>query len=243
MVCGTSSDEERRTVQQRLRTREINFIFVADLYNEGVDIPEVDTVLFLRPTESLTIYLQQLGRGLRLCRDKEVLTVLDFIGSHRREFRFDRRLRALLNVPVRRVDDEVERGFPHLPVGCSMQLERVARDRVLENIRSNLTLRKQRIIEELRECKQLLGRPPTIGEALDALDGELDELLSRGLWSDLLAQADHRKVEASPDAPRLARGIRRLAHVDDPVQIEAWLEHLRGSRAVDELTPRRLAML
>lgn len=160
MVCGTSSDEERRTVQQRLRTREINFIFVADLYNEGVDIPEVDTVLFLRPTESLTIYLQQLGRGLRLCRDKEVLTVLDFIGSHRREFRFDRRLRALLNVPVRRVDDEVERGFPHLPVGCSMQLERVARDRVLENIRSNLTLRKQRIIEELRECKQLLGRPP-----------------------------------------------------------------------------------
>ncbi|MEM8735740.1 MAG: DEAD/DEAH box helicase family protein, partial [Planctomycetota bacterium] len=70
-LSAGSSDEERNSAQQRLRDRSINFIFVVDLYNEGVDIPEVDTVLFLRPTESLTVFLQQLGRGLRLHSDKE----------------------------------------------------------------------------------------------------------------------------------------------------------------------------
>ena len=61
-------------------------IFTVDLFNEGLDIPDVDTVLFLRPTESATVFLQQLGRGLRR-GDKAVLTVLDFIGYHRKEFR------------------------------------------------------------------------------------------------------------------------------------------------------------
>ena len=74
-------DAERRTAQARLRDRRVNFLFVVDLYNEGVDIPEVDTVLFLRPTESLTVFLQQLGRGLRLHQDKDCLTVLDFVGQ------------------------------------------------------------------------------------------------------------------------------------------------------------------
>lgn len=55
-------------------------MFVVDIYNEGIDIPEVNTVLFLRPTESLIVFLQQLGRGLRLSEGKEALTVLDFVG-------------------------------------------------------------------------------------------------------------------------------------------------------------------
>ena len=64
---GGSSEEERISAKKKLVKKEINFIFTVDLYNEGVDIPEVNTVLFLRPTESMTIYVQQLGRGLRLC--------------------------------------------------------------------------------------------------------------------------------------------------------------------------------
>ena len=78
-LTGQSSDEERAAAKRRLVSGEVRFIFVVDIYNEGVDIPEVNTVLFLRPTESLTIFLQQLGRGLRLSEDKECLTVLDFI--------------------------------------------------------------------------------------------------------------------------------------------------------------------
>ena len=75
---------------------EIRFIFVVDIYNEGVDIPEINTVLFLRPTESLTIFLQQLGRGLRLAEGKECLTVLDFIGQANKRYTFEEKFRALL---------------------------------------------------------------------------------------------------------------------------------------------------
>ena len=69
-----------------LRHRRVNALFAADLFNEGLDIPDVDTVLFLRPTESATIFLQQLGRGLRRTRDKAVLTVLDFVGYQGKQF-------------------------------------------------------------------------------------------------------------------------------------------------------------
>ena len=74
-LTKNSSDADRNSAKQRLVSGEIRFIGVVDIYNEGVDIPEVNTVLFLRPTESLTIFLQQLGRGLRLAEGKDCLTV------------------------------------------------------------------------------------------------------------------------------------------------------------------------
>ena len=93
-LTGKSSDEERKTAKGRLVSGEVRFIFVVDIYNEGVDIPEVNTVLFLRPTESLTIFLQQLGRGLRLAEDKECLTVLDFIGQANKKYNFEDKFAA-----------------------------------------------------------------------------------------------------------------------------------------------------
>ncbi len=89
---------ERREAIAQLRRGEINAIFTVDIFNEGVDIPEVDTLLLLRPTESATIFLQQLGRGLRWSPEsgKTVLTVLDFIGQAHAEYRFDIRYRALI---------------------------------------------------------------------------------------------------------------------------------------------------
>lgn len=96
-LSGQSFDEDRDKAQSRLVKGEIRFIFVVDIYNEGVDIPEVNTVLFLRPTESLTIFLQQLGRGLRLVDNKECLTVLDFIGQANKKYNFEDKFAALLS--------------------------------------------------------------------------------------------------------------------------------------------------
>ena len=79
-LTGDSPKDERESAKNKLLNGELHFIFVVDLYNEGVDIQAINTILFLRPTESLTIFLQQLGRGLRLADGKECLTVLDFIG-------------------------------------------------------------------------------------------------------------------------------------------------------------------
>lgn len=137
-LISESKTEIRNTIQQRLVSREIKFVFVVDLYNEGVDIPEVNTIMLLRPTESLTVYLQQLGRGLRLCEGKEALTVLDFVGQANGQFNFAERYRALLGRTRRSVEYEIEHGFIHLPRGCSIQMERQAQEYVLENIRNTI---------------------------------------------------------------------------------------------------------
>ncbi|AHF07015.1 DEAD/DEAH box helicase [Desulfitobacterium metallireducens] len=135
-LISDSSDEDRNSAKKRLVDGEIRFIFVVDLYNEGVDIPEVNTILFLRPTESLTVFLQQLGRGLRLAEDKECLTVLDFIGQANKKYDFEDKFTALLN-NTKSVQREIKEGFTSLPKGCYIQLERKAKDYILDNIRSS----------------------------------------------------------------------------------------------------------
>lgn len=127
-LTGHSPDEERKESKARLVKGEVRFIFVVDIYNEGVDIPEVNTVLFLRPTESLTVFLQQLGRGLRLSEDKECLTVLDFIGQANKKYNFEDKFAALLFNTTRGVTREIKDGFISLPKGCYIQLEKKAAD-------------------------------------------------------------------------------------------------------------------
>ena len=140
-VSGQTPRHERDQALADLRSTRVNVLFAADLFNEGLDLPDVDTVLFLRPTESATVFLQQLGRGLRRTRDKAVLTVLDFVGHHRKEFRFDRKLRALTGDTRAGVERPVERGFPFLPSGCQIVMDRQSQTIVLDNIRSQIANR------------------------------------------------------------------------------------------------------
>ena len=92
VLTGETSDADRGRLIEELRAGRLTFLFTVDVLNEGLDVPEVNTVLFLRPTESLTIFLQQLGRGLRRAPDKDALTVLDFVGQAHRKYRIDRKL-------------------------------------------------------------------------------------------------------------------------------------------------------
>lgn len=127
-LTGHSPDEERKEAKARLVKGEVRFIFVVDIYNEGVDIPEVNTVLFLRPTESLTVFLQQLGRGLRLSEDKECLTVLDFIGQANKKYNFEDKFAALLFNTTRGVTREIKDGFISLPRDAIFSLKRRQQD-------------------------------------------------------------------------------------------------------------------
>lgn len=137
-LTSKSNDEERFSAKTRLNKKEINFIFVVDIYNEGIDIPEINTILFLRPTESLTVFLQQLGRGLRLHRDKECLTVLDFIGQANKRYSFADKFSTLLHLSNRTVTQEITEGFTTLPTGCYIQLEKKAQEYILANITSSI---------------------------------------------------------------------------------------------------------
>ncbi|HZJ81400.1 MAG TPA: DUF3427 domain-containing protein, partial [Guyparkeria sp.] len=201
-----------------------------DLYNEGIDIPEVDTLLLLRPTESLTIYLQQLGRGLRLHDEKPQLTVLDFVAPQHRRFRYADRFRALSNQPRRRVDQQVEHGFPWLPSGCLVDLDRVAREHVLENIRQQLGRRKSQLIQEL--CRLVReSSAPSYAAMLDWLHiDEPDELLRHGPPCLLRAKAKGESLEAISQYEKpLTRGLRQLAQCDDIELLDTLIQHLDGA--------------
>lgn len=146
----SANDQNRDLIRTRLLKKEINYLFVVDIFNEGVDIPEIDTVLFLRPTESLTIFLQQLGRGLRLADNKDCLTVLDFVGNSRPEYNFENKFRALIGKTSTTVKKEIEDNFPHLPLGCSIILEKKAKEYILDNIRASTSHNRNQLIQKIQ---------------------------------------------------------------------------------------------
>jgi superfamily II DNA or RNA helicase len=158
---GKSNDEERNSAKKRLVTGEIKVIFVVDLYNEGVDIPEVNTILFLRPTESLTVFLQQLGRGLRLADGKECLTVLDFIGQAHKEYNFQEKFRALLGKTKHSVQHYVEHGFSSLPRGSFIQLEKLAKEYILRNLKQ-ATINRKNLVGRMKYFAEDTGLSLTL---------------------------------------------------------------------------------
>jgi superfamily II DNA or RNA helicase len=149
-LTSDSPAEDRVRAASMLRNREVNVLFTVDLFNEGVDIPEIDCVLFLRPTESSTVFLQQLGRGLRLDTGKTNCLVLDFIGNQRREFRFDQRFSALFGGTRQQVIGEIETGITRLPGNCYFRLDKESRKVILENLKAQLNANRARMVAELK---------------------------------------------------------------------------------------------
>lgn len=147
----SDNSQNRNEIRQQFSKKDINYLFVVDIFNEGVDIPEIDTVLFLRPTESLTVFLQQLGRGLRLADGKDCLTVLDFVGNSRPEYNFENKFRALIGKTTTTVKKELEDDFPHLPLGCSIVLEKQAKQSILSNIIQATRYNKNQIIKKIQQ--------------------------------------------------------------------------------------------
>jgi superfamily II DNA or RNA helicase/HKD family nuclease len=188
-VLGTTDSVARDQALRKLRDGAIQCLFAVDIFNEGVDVPQVDTVLFLRPTESALIFLQQLGRGLRRARDKQCLTVLDFIGNAHRNFRFDLRYRALTGASRREVEEQVTSGFPYLPAGCSIQLDRESAKVVLENLRHSIGANFRSFVGELKS----MTPPVTLARFLHDAAVEPEELYrSRGWsWTRLKREAGH----------------------------------------------------
>jgi hypothetical protein len=246
-VWGESAAADRETALTRLARGDIQTVFSVDLFNEGVDVPVVDTLLMLRPTDSPTLFLQQLGRGLRKANDKRACTVIDYIGNHRKEFRFDRKYRALLGGSRRELERQVDGGFPFLPAGCDMNLDVVASAVVLRSIREAIPSQWNAKLEELRAIAREQA-DVTLEDYLHETGLELEELYTghRG-WSDLRDQAGVGVLPAGPREQELRRAIGRLLHVDDEVRQSYWAELLRlptapASDNLDE-RQRRLARM
>lgn len=217
---GNTSDQERKQAKGRLISGEIKLIFVVDLYNEGVDIPEVNTILFLRPTESLTVFLQQLGRGLRLAEGKECLTVLDFIGQAHKKYNFQDKFRALLGRTKHSVQHYIEQGFSSLPRGTFIQLEKQAKDYILRNLKQ-ATNSKRSLINRIKYFAEDTGQSLTLDHFVRYHGMSLYELYG------------------GRSGKRFFRGLTVEAEVIEPFQFEQQEEYVKRIPALLNLNSRR----
>ncbi len=245
-LTSQSPDHDRQTAKHRLVSGELQVIFTVDLFNEGVDIPEADTVLFLRPTESATVFLQQLGRGLRHAPRKSCLTVLDFIGHAHKNFRYDVRYRALTGASRRELADSLEEGFPHLPAGCAIALDRVATEHVLANIKQAVGSTMSSVIDELGHQYARRG-DVSLSQFVDraALAPEDIYQTKNWYWTKFRRRAGLPTPPEGPDDDEFGGRLHRILHIDAADRLRFY-DELLGRDAppkAGELSPRDERML
>ena len=255
-LCGlkadllTSENAKMRTVlYNRLKKKDINYLFVVDMFNEGVDIPEVDTILFLRPTESLTVFIQQFGRGLRKAVGKSHVDIFDFVGNSRAEFNYTDRMRVMLGRTSMSVAEEMERGCPHLPLGCKMILEPKAKDYIMKNIRGAIqrfTARKVNALVQNFERHHSIQL--TLTNFVKIYQMPLDKLYRSRTWNQLLYETGIRQ-DLSSFNEELSRAVYRKWSATDSYSYLSFIEQLAQKSfrvRVDQMSQidqKRLLML
>lgn len=235
-VTSQLSSEDRTRALQDLRNGALKTVFAVDIFNEGVDIPDVNTILMLRPTESATIFLQQLGRGLRKSDSKNCLIVLDFVGNQNKEFRFEKKYRALLGVGRQKLADEIGLDFPRLPVGCHIELDRVAKEIVLRNLRQSLTLNKNLLVSEIRTLGNF-----TTEEFFETTGFDLKDFYRNGRSLTELRRVVSGEPSLAEGDLAVAKSIGRLIHVDDNDRLEHYIALVEGMEI--DIRDRKTMML
>ncbi|MGI8727669.1 MAG: DUF3427 domain-containing protein [Solirubrobacterales bacterium] len=248
-LTGDDTPDERSRALDQLQRGELRCIFSVEVLGEGVDVPDVDCLLLLRPTESATLFTQQLGRGLRRSEGKSHLTVIDMIGQHRREFRFEDRLRAILDIRRGSIQRQVENEFPFLPAGCTVDLDRQSREIILENLRAAAHRSRWNALVD-----DLAAEPDgtTLAEYLSRRDHRLEDVY-RGTtrsWTQLRRDAGHSTPPTADEdlEQRALRAIGRMTHIDDPERVTFYSQLLRADtppllESMDERHTRLLTML
>lgn len=236
-ISGETPSAERKALLSRLQRREINFLFAVDLLNEGVDLPNIDTLLMLRPTDSPVLFTQQIGRGLRLHPSKTCCLILDFIGQHRKEYRLERRFSTLLRGSRKSIEKQIDTDFPFLPAGCHIELDRVAKEAVLNSLKASVPSVWPKKVAELRTLA--MGKPNIgLAEFLDESGLELTDVYTgssqRTGWSQLCEDAGLKVLERGGFEEELRRSVGRLLHVSDKQRFRAYRELLAPQFKVDD---------
>ncbi len=227
-LTGQCSKEKRKTVNADFRQGTLSAVTTVDLFNEGVDFPEVDTLLLLRPTESPVIFQQQIGRGLRLAKGKESCLVLDFVGQHSAEYRYDLLLTSLTGLSRRQLRQAVEKGFDTLPPGCHIHLQKQTRQHVLEHLKRSLSSRWRDLAQELaRYASHRSTHKPRLAEFMRDQGVALEDIYRatkpRG-WTRLKAAAQLINRTLSVDEGLMADSLTALIHHDDPRMLDVMLK-------------------
>ena len=226
-VVGDTPSKERDDAILDLKSGKVKVIFAVDIYNEGVDIPDVNTLLMLRPTESGVVFVQQLGRGLRKTPMKDCLTVLDFVGNQNKKFKFAEKYSKLLGTGKKKTLEDIASGCPPLPTGCHFELDSVATKLVIENLKESIGFSKKQFTKDIQRLGDV-----GIDAFLNDTGVELVDLYASGNSFTLL-----KKLAFEPDyAPtelekKTGNAMKRLLHIDDVVRLDAI------SQLLDEQEP------
>jgi superfamily II DNA or RNA helicase len=243
-LSGADSQMTRAAAVQKLSRGELKVICSCDVLNEGIDIPDANAILLLRPTQSPVIFQQQIGRGLRLAKGKEVCLVLDFVGLYSSDFRFDVLLRSITGQSRRQIAAAVANGFSTLPAGVHIQFDRVARSRVLTNLQQALSLNVTRLGAELAAWAALQnGAPLLLRNFLLDSQLELGDVYTGGTnarsWTHLKRRVNLEPMPVGERETDMARRIFSLLHANDPTLLAAWQQALNGG----QVDVRRVQML
>lgn len=229
-VSGQDPQQVRESAVDQLQAGKLQVVCNVNLFNEGIDIPAVNTLFLLRPTQSPVVFQQQIGRGLRLHEGKLCCLVLDYVGLYGENFRFDVLYRSLTGMSRRQIGESAEKGFGLLPPGCHIQLDKVARERVLANLRQSLQINARRLRAELTGWAAGRSGPLRMADFLRDQMIELDELYeNKRSWQGLLRDAGLPQASPGPEDENLLRRVGLLLHADDPRLLRAWIAWLAGN--------------
>ena len=218
-VTSALSASGRENALKDLKSGKIRAIFTVDNFNEGVDIPDVNTLLMLRPTESATIFIQQLGRGLRKTATKNCLVVLDFVGNQNANFRFDYKYGKLLGLTKNRLKDALESGYPTLPIGCHFELDAVTKEQVIGSLRRVIgATGKNAMISEIREMK-----PKSLKDLVRQTGLSLEDIYKNGRSFTILQKLAFEPDQKIDDLEiAVGRAISRCLHINDASRLSAY---------------------
>lgn len=208
-ISGQDSDEVRDAAISRLESGELEYIFSVDIMNEGVDIPSLNQIIMLRRTDSAIIFIQQLGRGLRLNDDKEYALVLDFIGNYQSNFLVPIALSGDKTYNKDRLRRLVQEGDSAIP-GCStVSFDRISEARIYKAIDGGNFTSARFLKNEYLDLRQKLGKIPSLLE-FDR-NGSIDPLLifiSSKSYHDFLSKCEpNYTVQFSSDQTKILRFI------------------------------------
>lgn len=222
-------------------------LVTCDLYNEGVDLPQVDTLLLLRPTQSPVLFQQQIGRGLRLAKGKESCLILDFVGRHREAFRFDRLLSTITGLSRGQLIEAVDKGFGTLPPGCHIHLQRQTREQVLRSLRKLVQQNWRRLRTELQTYATLRGRNTIrLASFLREQAIELDDIYrssGRSGWANLKRDAGLLTTPPGDEDEYFGRRFGDLLHADDPGRTDLLLKVAEPGAPYQTQTDRERCLL
>lgn len=192
MLSGEDSQEQREQAIEKLKNGELTYLVTVDIFNEGIDIPFINQVIMMRKTESVIVFVQQLGRGLRKAQGKEYLTVIDFIGNYKNNYLIPVALTGDQSRTREGIREHVETG--QIEGLSTINFELVAKKRILKQLRGKKNLFTLEIKKDYQELKRRLNKTPLIADFIKnnmvASQAILSILNKKGNYNDFLLRVD-----------------------------------------------------